>query len=50
MGGLIANWPVTDITGLWLLLKRQGNQLGGLSAPRFLRMVGKELSDTRLIC
>lgn len=42
MGGLIANWPVTDITGLWLLLKRQGNQLGGLSAPRFLRMVGKD--------
>ena len=50
MGQLIADWPVTDITGLWRLLQRQGNQLGGLSSPRFLRMVGKELSDTRLIC
>lgn len=42
MGNLVADWPVTDITGLWRLLQRQGNQLGGLSAPRFLRMVGKD--------
>lgn len=42
MGNLIADWPVTDITGLWRLLQRQGNQLGGLSSPRFLRMVGKD--------
>jgi 3-methyladenine DNA glycosylase Tag len=42
MGQLIADWPVTDITGLWRLLQRQGNQLGGLSSPRFLRMVGKD--------
>ena len=39
---LIADWPVTDITGLWKYLARHGNQLGGLSAPRFLRMVGKD--------
>ena len=49
-GGLIADWPVTDIVGLWRYLARHGSQLGGLSAPRFLRMVGKELSDARLIC
>ncbi|WP_339846008.1 DNA-3-methyladenine glycosylase I [uncultured Halopseudomonas sp.] len=42
MGQLIADWPVTDITGLWRLLQRQGNQLGGLSSPRFLRMMGKD--------
>ncbi len=43
-GALIADWPVTDIVGLWKYLAKHGNQLGGLSAPRFLRMVGKELS------
>lgn len=42
VGNVIADWPVTDITGLWRLLSKQGNQLGGLSAPRFLRMVGKD--------
>ncbi|WXL27819.1 DNA-3-methyladenine glycosylase I [Ectopseudomonas mendocina] len=39
---LIADWPVTDITGLWRYLAKNGNQLGGLSAPRFLRMIGKD--------
>ncbi|GFM79625.1 3-methyladenine DNA glycosylase [Pseudomonas cichorii] len=38
----IAQWPVDDITGLWQYLARHGNQMGGLSAPRFLRMVGKD--------
>lgn len=42
MGNLIADWPSEDIVGLWRLLARQGNQLGGLSVPRFLRMVGKD--------
>jgi 3-methyladenine DNA glycosylase Tag len=41
-GALIADWPVTDIVGLWKYLAKHGNQLGGLSAPRFLRMVGKD--------
>ncbi|MFK8328973.1 DNA-3-methyladenine glycosylase I [Pseudomonas sp. BJa5] len=41
-GALIADWPVTDIIGLWKYLAKHGNQLGGLSAPRFLRMVGKD--------
>lgn len=41
-GALIADWPVSDIVGLWKYLAKTGNQLGGLSAPRFLRMVGKD--------
>jgi 3-methyladenine DNA glycosylase Tag len=41
-GNLIADWPVTDIVGLWKYLAKQGSQMGGLSAPRFLRMVGKD--------
>lgn len=41
-GALIADWPVTDFVGLWKYLAKQGNQMGGLSAPRFLRMVGKD--------
>lgn len=41
-GALIADWPASDIVGLWRYLAKHGNQLGGLSAPRFLRMVGKD--------
>lgn len=41
-GAFISQWPVDDITGLWRYLVRNGNQLGGLSAPRFLRMAGKD--------
>jgi 3-methyladenine DNA glycosylase Tag len=41
-GQFIADWPVDDITGLWQYLAKHGNQMGGLSAPRFLRMVGKD--------
>lgn len=41
-GALIADWPVTDIVGLWKYLAKHGSQLGGLSAPRFLRMIGKD--------
>jgi len=47
-GKLLANWPSSDIVGLWKLLAKRGNQLGGMSAPRFLRMAGKDtfvLSD-----
>jgi 3-methyladenine DNA glycosylase Tag len=38
----LAGWPTTDIVGLWLLLKKQGSQLGGNSGASFLRMVGKD--------
>lgn len=41
-GAFIAHWPVDDIVGLWRYLAKQGYQLGGLSAPRFLRMAGKD--------
>ncbi|UUQ63578.1 DNA-3-methyladenine glycosylase I [Pseudomonas fuscovaginae UPB0736] len=41
-GQLIADWPVTEITALWKYLAKHGHQLGGLSAPRLLRMVGKD--------
>jgi len=41
-GAFISEWPVENITGLWRYLTRHGNQLGGLSAPRFLRMAGKD--------
>lgn len=41
-GALIADWPVSDVVGLWKYLAKYGCQLGGLSAPRFLRMVGKD--------
>ena len=41
-GRYLADWPVEDIVGLWLKLAKEGKQLGGQSAPRFLRMVGKD--------
>lgn len=41
-GALIADWPEQDIVGLWKYLAQHGSQLGGLSAPRLLRMVGKD--------
>ena len=41
-GAWLADWPVDDITGLWRYLSKHGSQLGGLSAPRFLRMAGKD--------
>ncbi|MBD9512837.1 DNA-3-methyladenine glycosylase I [Pseudomonas sp. PDM22] len=47
-GKLLADWPSSDIVSLWKLLAKRGNQLGGMSAPRFLRMAGKDtfvLSD-----
>lgn len=41
-GALIADWPVSDIVGLWKYLAKHGSQLGGQSAPRLLRMAGKD--------
>lgn len=41
-GQLIADWPSSDIVGLWKYLAKHGSQLGGLSAPRLLRMMGKD--------
>ncbi len=41
-GAFIADWPEDDIVGLWIYLKKHGKQLGGISGPYFLRMVGKD--------
>lgn len=38
----IADWPSSDIVGLWRLLARRGARLGGRSAAGFLRLVGKD--------
>lgn len=41
-GAWLADWPASDIVGLWRYIGKHGSQLGGLSAPRFLRMAGKD--------
>ncbi|MEH6627872.1 MAG: DNA-3-methyladenine glycosylase I [Motiliproteus sp.] len=41
-GQFLADWPSSEIVQLWLVLKKRGAQLGGMSAPSFLRMVGKD--------
>lgn len=40
VGELLAQWPVEEGVELWELLRKRGKQLGGLSAPAFLRMAG----------
>jgi len=41
-GGWLADWPGSDIVGLWEALAKQFSQMGGNSGPSFLRMVGKD--------
>lgn len=41
-GRFIGEWPVEEITQLWLHLKKQGARLGGNTGPYFLRAVGKD--------
>ncbi len=41
-GQFIADWPVDEITQLWLYLKKNGCRLGGNTGPYFLRTVGKD--------
>tara|TARA_R110000772_G_scaffold163117_11_gene274293 strand:+ start:1012 stop:1719 length:708 start_codon:yes stop_codon:yes gene_type:complete len=38
----IANWPATDIIGLWAYLKKYGARLGGNTGPYALRAMGKD--------
>lgn len=38
----IAEWPSSDIVGLWAELKKNGSHLGGNSGAAFLRMIGKD--------
>jgi 3-methyladenine DNA glycosylase Tag len=42
MGAWLAGWPGDDVTRLWDALAKRFAQMGGNSAPRFLRMVGKD--------
>lgn len=42
VGQFLADWPVENISGLWLLMKKQGAHLGGASGGAFLRMAGKD--------
>lgn len=41
-GAWLAEWPGSDIVGLWQALAKQFQQLGGNSGPTFLRMAGKD--------
>jgi 3-methyladenine DNA glycosylase Tag len=41
-GNYLAKWPIVDIVGLWQDLKKRFTQMGGMSAPYFLRMAGKD--------
>ena len=38
----IADWPSTDIIGLWAYLKKHGQRLGGNTGPNSLRFLGKD--------
>lgn len=42
----IADWPTTDIVGLWAELRARGSRLGGNTGPMMLRQMGR---DTFLI-
>ncbi|WP_339339204.1 DNA-3-methyladenine glycosylase I [uncultured Oceanicoccus sp.] len=42
IGHWLAQWPTSDVVGLWTLLKKEGAQLGGNSGAYFLRMAGKD--------
>jgi len=41
-GSYLADWPGTEITGLWNDIAKRFQQMGGNSGPTFLRMVGKD--------
>lgn len=41
-GQYLADWPESDIVGLWDELKRRGARLGGQTGRYFLRFVGKD--------
>jgi 3-methyladenine DNA glycosylase Tag len=38
----IADWPTSDLIGLFAILKKRGSRLGGNTGPRFLRNIGKD--------
>lgn len=42
MGAWLGDWPCANIIALWAALTRRFSQMGGASAPSFLRMAGKD--------
>ena len=38
----IAEWPESDLVGLFDCLKKRGSRLGGNTGQRFLRNIGKD--------
>jgi 3-methyladenine DNA glycosylase Tag len=41
-GRFLADWPGTDLIGLFRQLKKDGSRLGGATGQRFLRYAGKD--------
>ena len=41
-GAYLADWPGSDVVGLWEDLAKRMRQMGGNSGPYFLRMAGKD--------
>ena len=41
-GRFLADWPSSDIIGLWAYLKQHGARLGGNTGPYALRAIGKD--------
>ena len=41
-GSWLGTWPGQNIVGLWEALADRFSQMGGVSGPMFLRMVGKD--------
>ena len=42
VGAYIADWPASDMIGLYADIKKRFKQLGGNSGPYFVRMMGKD--------
>ncbi len=42
MGAYLADWPAGDVVGLWADITKRFKQMGGRSAPYFLRMAGRD--------
>ncbi|MCF8468962.1 MAG: DNA-3-methyladenine glycosylase I [Sneathiella sp.] len=42
LGNYLADWPSSDIIGLYEDIKKRFKQLGGNSGPYFVRMMGKD--------
>ena len=41
-GRWLAEWPDSDLVGLWKVLGKRFERMGGHSAPRFLRLCGRD--------